>query len=844
MRHWTSLGRRISSKRCLLTVSLLLCLSIIYYKSSHLTSFRPKLRTQLSGRDFCVGRASPASEEDDLSYWTCRGGGGGCRVLIISSGPRSSPTRELTELLVSLRLRYKTVATSHRLPELTSPGRGVARYRAVIFQDIRDYHNLEDSTRELVDQFCIQFSVGLVLFVGGGEERQGLRVSRLNTLPHSMLRTVKSNLSLPVTERSSLWVNLSSVPGTEDCDPVITATFSDGTSGPVVVVDKGRVTPGVVRTIFSATSLNFWLTKLLLMDALHFVSGGLVTFPLTRYILLDIDDIFVGAARLVKSDVTALVESQAEMSRLVTGFQYNLGFSGKYFMSGSEEENEGDLELVRMKEKFWWFPHMWKHLQPHKFDNVTELEGRMRQNKEFSAVHSLPVLNSYSVAPHHSGVFPVHQPLYQAWRKVWGVTVTSTEEYPNLRPARRRRGFSHAGIEVLPRQTCGLYTKNLYYDEYPGGVGKLEASIQGGELFLSVLTNPISIFMTHMPNYCCDRLAPYTFQSLFSFIKCYTNLNLMTQPPTKLSSTYFKLFPEEKTAVWSNPCDDSRHLEIWSEKKNCQKLPQILVVGPQKTGTTALYSFLKLHPNIISNYPSKETFEEVQFFSGQHYSDGLDWYMDHFPPGNQSVTIFEKSATYFDGENVPFLAHRLLAKAWIVVVLIPPGERAYSWYQHMIAHSDATATKFSFKEVLLAAGDSPRPLLSLKSRCLEPGQYAAHLERWLLYYKPSRLVVIDGVELREDPVTVMDNIQLSLNISPHHNYNDSLVYDSQKGFYCMKVQGKKKCLGKGKGRKYPPMDEFSSKWLLDYYRKPNESLERLLTKHGYSVPDWLSELVQ
>jgi len=48
-------------------------------------------------------------------------------------------------------------------------------------------------------------------------------------------------------------------------------------------------------------------------------------------------------------------------------------------------------------------------------------------------------------------------------RSVWDIEVTSTEEYPNLRPARRRRGFVHAGISVLPRQTCGLYTKVSAY---------------------------------------------------------------------------------------------------------------------------------------------------------------------------------------------------------------------------------------------------------------------------------------------------------------------------------------------------------------------------------------------
>ena len=347
-----------------------------------------------------------------------------------------------------------------------------------------------------------------------------------------------------------------------------------------------------------------------------------------------------------------------------------------------------------------------------------------------------------------------------------------------------------------------------------------------------------------MPNFCCDRLAPYTFQSVFSFLKCHTNLNLMTHPPSKLSRTYFRLFPEEKQVVWNNPCDDKRHMEIWSEKrkKNCNKLPQVLVVGPQKTGTRALYDFLKLHPSIVSNYRRKDTGErELQFFSGRRsrYAEGLDWYFDHFPVVNQSVVMFEKSATYFDGEDVPQRAHRLLPHAWIVVIVTPPGDRAYSWYQHMRAYNDKTATKYSFKEVLLAGADSPSSLVSLRTQCLRPGHYAAHLERWLSYYEPSRLLVIDGLQLREDPVTVMNNIQQALQLPSHHQYDNSLVFDSDKGFYCMKILGKKKCLGEDKGRKYPLMDDFSSKWLQDYYSKSNESLERLLTKLGLPVPSWL-----
>ena len=60
----------------------------------------------------------------------------------------------------------------------------------------------------------------------------------------------------------------------------------------------------------------------------------------------------------------------------------------------------------------------------------------------------IPINSSYAVSPHHSGVYPVHEELYEAWKDVWEIKVTSTEEYPHLYPAWRRRGFIHRDIMV------------------------------------------------------------------------------------------------------------------------------------------------------------------------------------------------------------------------------------------------------------------------------------------------------------------------------------------------------------------------------------------------------------
>ena len=60
-------------------------------------------------------------------------------------------------------------------------------------------------------------------------------------------------------------------------------------------------------------------------------------------------------------------------------------------------------------------------------------------------------------------------------------------------------------------------------------------------------------------------------------------------------------------------------------------------------------------------------------------------YMDFFPIPNNDTLLFEKSANYFDNSVVPRRLHALLSESYIIVVLINPIKRAYSWYQ--VIHS-------------------------------------------------------------------------------------------------------------------------------------------------------------
>lgn len=68
-------------------------------------------------------------------------------------------------------------------------------------------------------------------------------------------------------------------------------------------------------------------------------------------------------------------------------------------------------------------------------------------------------------------------------------------------------------------------------------------------------------------------------------------------------------------------------------------------------------------------------------------------------------------------------------------------------------------------------------------------------------------------------------------------------FDPKKGFYCQITTGDHtKCLGRSKGRHYPPMEERSIKFLQRYYLSHNTALVKLLKRIGMrTVPQWLKE---
>jgi hypothetical protein len=124
-------------------------------------------------------------------------------------------------------------------------------------------------------------------------------------------------------------------------------------------------------------------------------------------------------------------------------------------------------------------------------------------------------------------------------------------------------------------------------------------------------------------------------------------------------------------------------------------LPDFLLVGAQRCGTTSLFRALLSHPHVL----------RAKFVKGVNYFDvsahrGPAWYRAHFPltstarrhaaPGQDHAQVFEASGYYMFHPHAPGRIVEELPDVRIVAMVRDPVERAFSAYKHEFARGFET----------------------------------------------------------------------------------------------------------------------------------------------------------
>ena len=163
----------------------------------------------------------------------------------------------------------------------------------------------------------------------------------------------------------------------------------------------------------------------------------------------------------------------------------------------------------------------------------------------------------------------------------------------------------------------------------------------------------------------------------------------------------------------------------------------------------------------------------------------------------------------------------------------------YIRYQHIKAHNNKIANNNTFFDIMMS-NKANLNLYKIKERCLDPGNYYKHLKRWLKEFLPKQIYLLDADTLRHEPYKCLNELQKFFELKKFIDYRQILVFDERKSFYCVKKSADKiKCLGSGKGRKYPEIDKNSYDYLKQYYLESNTKLKILLERHEYNIPEWL-----
>jgi hypothetical protein len=216
-------------------------------------------------------------------------------------------------------------------------------------------------------------------------------------------------------------------------------------------------------------------------------------------------------------------------------------------------------------------------------------------------------------------------------------------------------------------------------------------------------------------------------------------------------------------------------------------LPNFIIVGVDKGGTTSLFYQLAEHPQIVPpvRFPQWEGGKEIHYFS-YYYSRGLGWYRANFPELSPGQITGEASGTYLSSPAAPERIHAVLPRVKLIALLRNPIERAFSHFKHWVREGKDDLRTFDGvidRELAGTIGDRWDPL---EWAYLGKGVYVQHLKRWHRYFDREQLMIIKSEDLFSRPQAVLEEVTDFLEIERYRPANADRVYneapDAQSGW--------------------------------------------------------------
>lgn len=199
--------------------------------------------------------------------------------------------------------------------------------------------------------------------------------------------------------------------------------------------------------------------------------------------------------------------------------------------------------------------------------------------------------------------------------------------------------------------------------------------------------------------------------------------------------------------------------------------PFLIIAGTYRAGTTALFSHLSRHPEIV---PAR--YKELAFFFSDRWADDPPL----FPPGHEADSylaafrsksggrvLLEATPNYLHDPGCAERIRRALPEARIVVLLRDPVDRLRSWFRHS-QYQGRLAADLRFDEWVEGLFGDERPLQErpYMQRALEHGRYAGYVGEFLDVFGRDRVLVAWFDDLERTPRELTERVCTFARISP------------------------------------------------------------------------------
>lgn len=250
-------------------------------------------------------------------------------LLILTPSKRPST---ITIAMLHSRFRHDIIYYEHAGVRDLHTSESLGLYSIVIFEDLATYLAMDSDDRAKVDSYCKVYKVGVIVFTLPQNQKlnfnrnifhlpltfsTGIPISTYVVNPTPLVSIAKASVPHDLHTVKD-WVVFH--PNHATYQSLCHGTLSPGANHTLTlaVLDTGQFDG--IRRVFFGHRHSLWIHKIMLLDAIDYLTRGAMMVAKDKYIQIDIDDIFIGSngTKMKPPDVTVrlLCVSRAWVSKL------------------------------------------------------------------------------------------------------------------------------------------------------------------------------------------------------------------------------------------------------------------------------------------------------------------------------------------------------------------------------------------------------------------------------------------------------------------------------------------------------------------------------------------------